>query len=73
MFTRCPPEETWKVETLFKGMRHNLAVGSILSGGTASPVWVDDMDSPRAGVTWSGSRVYVTGEVSDDLFSSLAE
>jgi len=73
MFTRCPPEKTWKAETLFKGMRHNLAVESILSGGTASPVWVDDIDSPRASVTWSGSRVYVAGEVSDDLFSSLAE
>lgn len=73
MFTLCPPEKTWKAEVLFKGMRYNLAVESILSGGTASPVWVDDIDSPRASVTWSGSRVYVAGEVSDDLFISLAE
>jgi len=73
MFTPCPPEKTWKAETLFKGMRHNLAVESILSGGTASPVWVDDMDTPRASITWSGSRIYVGGEADGDLFSSLAE
>jgi GNAT superfamily N-acetyltransferase len=73
MFTPCPPEKAWRTEALFKGLRHNLAVASILSGGTASPIWVDDIDSPVAGVTRSGSRVYVAGEVSGDLFSSLAE
>ncbi|OGD44374.1 hypothetical protein A3K69_07775 [Candidatus Bathyarchaeota archaeon RBG_16_57_9] len=57
---------------LFKDMLHNLAVVSILSEGTASSVMVDDADRPRAAVTWSGSRIYIAGDVSD-VFSGLAE
>ena len=53
-------------------MLHNFAVVSILSGGTASSVMVDDADRPRAAVTWSGSRIYIAGDVSD-VFSGLAE
>jgi hypothetical protein len=73
MFIRCPPEKTWKTKTLFNGMGYNLAVKSILVGETPSPILVDDVDSPRASITWSGHRVYVAGEISSDLFSNLIE
>lgn len=71
MFVQLPPGETRRAEALFKDMLHNLAVASILSGSTASTVMVDDVDRPRAAVTWSGSRIYVAGDTGGDLFSSL--
>jgi len=73
MFAQLPSSETRRAKTLFKDMMHNLAVVSILSRGTASTIMVDDMDRPRAAMTWSGSRIYVAGDVNGDLFNSLAE
>jgi GNAT superfamily N-acetyltransferase len=73
MFSQLPPGETRRAKALFKDMLHNLAVASILSGGTVSTVMVDDVDRPRAAVTWSGSRIYVAGDTGGDLFSSLAK
>jgi RimJ/RimL family protein N-acetyltransferase len=73
MFTPWPSRETWRARALFEGMQHNLAVESILSGGTDSQVFVDDVNSPNAGVTWSGSRVYVAGKLDGDIFSDLVE
>jgi len=73
MFAKLPPGEARRAKPLFKDMMHNLAVASILSGGTTSTVMVDDVEHPRAAVTWSGSRVYVGGDIGSDAFSSLAE
>jgi len=70
MFAQLPPGETRRAETLFTDMMHNLAVASVLSGDTASTVMVDDVDRPRAAMTWSGFRIYVAG---GDSFNSLAE
>jgi hypothetical protein len=73
MFVQLLPGEAPRAEVLFEKMLHNLAVASILSGGTASTVMVDDVDRPRAAVTWSGSRIYVAIDTGCDVFSSLAE
>jgi GNAT superfamily N-acetyltransferase len=73
MFVQLLPGEAPRAEALFEKMLHNLAVASILSGGTASTVMVDDVDRLRAAVTWSGSRIYVAGDTGGDVFSSLAE
>lgn len=70
MFAHLPPSETGRAVTLFRDMMHNLAVASILSGGTASTVMVDDVGHPRNAMTWSGSRIYVAG---GDSLNGLAE
>jgi len=73
MFAQLPLGEARRAETLFKDMLHNLAVASILFGDTASTVMVDDVDHPRAAVTWSGSRIYVAGDTGSDVFRCLIE
>jgi len=73
MFVHLSQGEIGRAEPQFKDMLHNLAVLSILSGGTPSTVMVDDVNNPRAAVTWSGSRIYIAGDVGGDISRSLAE
>ncbi|MDP2901028.1 MAG: GNAT family N-acetyltransferase [Candidatus Bathyarchaeota archaeon] len=52
-----------RVRTLWAGMDVHLAVESMLAGKTASRMFVDDVEAPRAAMTWSGHRLYLVGDV----------
>ncbi|MCX6648760.1 MAG: GNAT family N-acetyltransferase [Candidatus Bathyarchaeota archaeon] len=53
----------YRVRPLWVGMGVQLAVESILAGGTAARMFVDDAAVPRAALTWAGHRVYLVGDV----------
>jgi hypothetical protein len=44
-------------------MGMHLSVESILAGSTQTKMFVDDAEAPRAALTWTGHRVYMTGDV----------
>lgn len=57
-----------KVRPLFKSPSIHLAVEQILAGGTASPIYVDNIHDPKSVVTWTSHRVYVAGDYADKDF-----
>ena len=57
-----------KVRPLFKSPSIHLAVEQILAGGTASPIYVDNVHEPKSAVTWTSHRVYVAGDYLDKDF-----
>ncbi len=57
-----------KARALFKSPSIHLAVERILAGGTASPIYVDNIHEPKSAVTWTSNRVYVAGDFEDKDF-----
>jgi hypothetical protein len=57
-----------KARPLFKSPSIHLAVERILAGGTASPIYVDNIHEPKSAVTWTSNRVYVAGDFEDKDF-----
>ena len=57
-----------KARPLFKSPSIHLAVERIIAGGTASPIYVDNIQDPKSAVTWTSNRVYVAGDFEDKDF-----
>ncbi len=51
-----------RVRPLFRKVDFHLPLQAILSGNVNSPVFVDNTDHPQTAVTWTGHRLYLTGE-----------
>jgi len=49
---RLPPESYAIVRPVFRGLRHVLAIGSIIEGHTPACVAVDDLGNPRTAWMW---------------------
>jgi hypothetical protein len=48
---------------LWVGMSEHLTLESILSGEASARMFVDDAEEPKAALTWSGCKVYLSGDV----------
>jgi RimJ/RimL family protein N-acetyltransferase len=57
-----------RVRHLWAGMGMHLAVESILAKETAARMFVDDIESSRGAMTWTGHRLYLAGDVQDPCF-----
>ena len=58
---------------VFTPLDHHAAVGSILSGLTDSSVYVDNKDEPKCALTWTKSRIFLSGELNDEDNRRAAE
>jgi RimJ/RimL family protein N-acetyltransferase len=56
---------------LWREMWMHLAVESILEGRTAARMFVDDAAKPRAVMTWTGHRLYLSGDMDGAGFSEV--
>jgi len=54
-------------------LKNHAAVGSILNGLTDSRVFVDNRDHPRCSLTWTKSRIYLSGKLSGEAAQRAAE
>ena len=61
------------VAEIFTPLKNHAAIGSILSGLTDSQVFVDDRDHPRCALTWTKSRIYLSGELGGEEVHRAAE
>lgn len=71
MFVELEPSCFGATGKLWVGMSEHLALESILSGGTSARMFVDDAAEPQAALTWSGHRVYLTGDVNTAGFRDV--
>jgi len=70
----CEPSLFERTRSLWRNMRHHLAVESILGRKTAARMFVDDIWEPRAAMTWTGHRLYIAGQFEDiDFRETLIE
>ena len=51
---------------VFKPLKQHAAIGSILNGLTDSKVYADNIDEPRCALTWTKSRIFLSGELGDE-------
>jgi len=61
-----------KAAEIFNPLKNHAAVGSILTGLTDSRVFVDDRNHPRCALTWTKSRIYLSGEIGEDVQRAAA-
>jgi len=54
-------------------LKNHAAVGSILNGLTDSRVFVDNRDHPKCSLTWTKSRIYLSGKLSGEAAQRAAE
>ena len=54
-------------------LTHHAAIGSILSGLTYSPIYVDSRDEPSFALTWTKSRIFLSGKLGDEDKRRAAE
>ena len=57
-----------RARALFKSPSIHLAIEQILSGGTGSPIYVDNIHNPKSALTWTSHRVYIAGDYTDKEF-----
>jgi RimJ/RimL family protein N-acetyltransferase len=65
-------ESYHKATEIFNPLKYHAAIASILSGLTDSRVFVDNRDHPRCALTWTKSRIYLSGELGKDLQRAAA-
>ena len=58
---------------VFTPLDHHAAIGSILIGLTDSSVYVDNKDEPKCALTWTKSRIFLSGELNDEDNRRTAE
>jgi len=61
------------VARVFNPLTQHAAIGSILIGLTCSPVYVDSRNEPSCALTWTKSRIYLSGELRDEDKRRAAE
>jgi RimJ/RimL family protein N-acetyltransferase len=52
--------------SLFDPIGYNLTIESILTGLSPGSIYVDDPDNPRVALTWTQSRVFLSGHAQDE-------
>ncbi len=62
-----------KAAGVFNPLTHHAAIGSILSGLTDAKVFVDNRDDPRCALTWTKSRIFLSGELGGEDLQRAAE
>lgn len=60
-------------EEIFTPLKNHAAIGSILCGLTDSQVFVDHREHPQCALTWTKSRIYLSGELSSEEVHRVAE
>jgi RimJ/RimL family protein N-acetyltransferase len=58
---------------VFNPLTYHAAIGSILGGFTRAPIYVDSRDEPRCALTWTKSRIFLSGELGDEDKRRAAE
>jgi len=58
------------IRSLFQAMAHHLAVNAILEGSVPAKVFVDHPTRPRAALTWTKQRFYLSGSPDNDEFNA---
>jgi len=58
---------------IFSGLKNHAAIGSVMSGLTDSKVFVDNRDAPGCALTWTKSRIYLSGELGGEEVQRAAE
>ncbi len=66
MLDELHKESRHRAAEVFSPLTHHAAIGSILSGLTDSRIYVDDRDEPRCALTWTKSRIFLSGDLSDE-------
>ncbi len=66
MLDELPKESRHRAAEVFSPLTHHAAIGSILSGLTDSRIYVDDRDEPKCALTWTKSRIFLSGDLSDE-------
>jgi len=66
MLDELSRESYHRAVEVFKPLTRHAAIGSILNGLTDSKVYVDDPEEPRCALTWTRSRIFLSGELIDE-------
>ena len=73
MLDELPRKSYHRAAEVFKPLTHHAAIGSILNGLTDSKVYTDNPDEPRCALTWTRSRIFLSGELSEEDQRRAAE
>ncbi len=66
MLDELPMKSYHRAAEVFRPLTHHAAIGSILNGLTDSKVFADNPDEPRCVLTWTKSRIFLSGELGDE-------
>jgi len=73
MLDERPRKSYHRAAEVFRPLTHHAAIGSILNGLTDSKVYVDNPVEPGCALTWTKSRIFLSGELSDEDRRRAAE